>query len=459
MSLNQPSPHQSPFETLEQERNRKLLLLILNALAPMAVPIQIPIFLMLFTNLAWQTLVVFTISVGVVPLALWSRHRARQGEYHLGALFLTVYFPTMVTINGILIGGVFEAVAPTLAAFVIIAGMVLGMRGAHIVGTFMALLWGVGWLITSQDWVAPISVNPTIHNIFVAAIIVSDFSLIAVLSQLAVTDLHRALRDATFDLVRANRQLEEANRLKSQFTARTSHELRTPLSAIIVFTDMTLREVYGPLTEQQFDGLQRVLVNARRLSGLINDILDISKMEANELEIVEAPFAIINLVDSVRASTESAAQEKGLKFGITVSPAIPAELMGDEKRLSQILINLTNNAIKFTPIGEVSVRLEPAPDHHWQIVVRDTGRGIQRPDKIFEEFYQEETAAADPKLKGTGLGLAITRQLAEAMQGTVQVQSKLGKGSTFTVTLPLQLPPVTASPPALVTAVPEVAGA
>jgi signal transduction histidine kinase len=276
----------------------------------------------------------------------------------------------------------------------------------------------------------------------VGSITVLSFVFVAVLNQFVTRDLKRALDDATYDLVQANRKLEEASKLKSQFTARTSHELRTPLSAIIVFTDLALRKMYGPLTEKLEDSLERVLLSAKRLNTLIEDILDLSKIEAGEIEIYEEAFEVSHLVETVHSTLETAAAEKQLDFTIQLSSSMPETIIGDEKRLSQVLINLTHNAIKFTDTGSVKVSIEELNGPKWKMTVKDTGRGINEEhfESIFDEFRQVKTEGSDTRTKGTGLGLAITRQLVEMMAGNVTLTSTLGKGSSFQVTLPLKTP-------------------
>jgi signal transduction histidine kinase len=264
------------------------------------------------------------------------------------------------------------------------------------------------------------------------------FLSVAYLAWLTTRDLRRSLQDATYDLEKTNEELTEANRLKTHFLARVSHELRTPLNAIIGYTDMNLAGVYGELNAAQRDGLERVQRNGRQLLRLINDVLDLSHIEAGELELQEGVVNPEALVRAVVTTVEPQAQKKGLALSYELDPALPPALLGDEARLNQILLNLVDNAVKFTDQGSVHVAAQVGAANTWVLQVRDTGRGISEREVtyIFEEFRQGE-GAYDRKTGGVGLGLAIVRRLTEAMGGTVSVQSRLGTGSTFTVTLPM----------------------
>ena len=327
---------------------------------------------------------------------------------------------------------------------IVVAGMLTGSQVRYVVTAIAAVLWLFAKYVTVRGLIDPIVLNEPIGTISAAGIVVLALVFAAILSQLATKDLQRALDDATFDLVQANRQLDEANKLKSQFMARTSHELRTPLSSITVFTDLALRKIYGPLTPQQEDSLQRVLGSAKRLTALISDILDLSKIEAGEIDIVEEHVTIASLVEVIRTSCEDKAREKGIVFEIECAPTMPQIVLGDETRLTQVLINLADNAIKFTEKGSVAIVIEPTNDARWRLVVKDTGRGIQEEhfDVIFSEFRQLDDTESTTKAQGTGLGLAITKNLVQLMDGTIHVRSEIGKGSTFEVILPLNEPAV-----------------
>jgi signal transduction histidine kinase len=267
-------------------------------------------------------------------------------------------------------------------------------------------------------------------------------AFVAVLSRLTTQDLRESLDEATHDLLEANHKLALASEMKSQFTARTSHELRTPLSSIIVFTELAIRGTYGEINTKLKGKLQNVLGSAKHLHNIINDLLDLAKIEAGELEISEAPFIVHELGMSVRSTMEETASQKGLQFYLSIAEDIPVKIIGDEGRLKQILLNLTSNAVKFTDQGQVDVSIDPVGSDHWRITVCDTGPGIpeDRFETIFEEYRQLETTSKDINRKGTGLGLAITRNLVELMGGRINVESELGEGTTFEIILPLKTP-------------------
>ncbi len=236
---------------------------------------------------------------------------------------------------------------------------------------------------------------------------------------------------------------EKANRLKSEFLANMSHELRTPLNPIMGFATMACMS--GIQEEQRKTFLEKISSNAQRLLGLVNDILDTSKIEAGRLEIASAPFQPGILVKEVTGQNEILFTQKGLKLSVNVDPQLPTTLIGDKARVAQIITNLLSNAAKFTEQGEVVVTTGRTGDgQHWHISVRDTGIGIppHARDLIFEHFRQVD-GSGTRKYGGAGLGLSICQNLARLMGGTITVQSEVEPdhhGSTFVVTLPIVQP-------------------
>ncbi len=238
-----------------------------------------------------------------------------------------------------------------------------------------------------------------------------------------------------------SRQLEVASRHKSEFLANMSHELRTPLNAIIGFSEVLLERMFGEINEKQTEYLQDVLSSGRHLLSLINDILDLSKIEAGRMELelasFDLPLALQNAMTLVR--------ERADRHGIALSLAVDERLgafAGDERKIKQILLNLLSNAVKFTPEGgRISVKAMPA-DGSVEISVSDTGIGIASEDQetIFEEFRQVGTDYSR-KREGTGLGLTLTKKFVEMHGGKIWVKSEVGKGSTFTFTLPVRTAP------------------
>jgi len=233
-----------------------------------------------------------------------------------------------------------------------------------------------------------------------------------------------------------SRQLEVASQHKSQFLANMSHELRTPLNAILGYTELMLDDIYGEPPQRMRAVLERVERNGKHLLGLINDVLDLSKIEAGQLTLSLTDYSLKEVVQSVFSVVESLATEKKLALKMELPPALPPG-HGDERRLTQVLLNLVGNAIKFTDKGEVAIRAA-ASNGSFTLSVRDTGPGIAEADqvRIFEEFRQVDSSATKKKA-GTGLGLSIAKRIIELHGGRISVDSTIGEGSTFSVTIPV----------------------
>jgi PAS domain S-box-containing protein len=240
------------------------------------------------------------------------------------------------------------------------------------------------------------------------------------------------------EIVEAQHRAEEASQLKSQFLATMSHELRTPLNAIIGFSDVMLNGILGEMTDKQREYIQGILDNGEHLLTLINDVLDVSKIEAGQFELYITPVEIAALMRHIHKRLNGLASEKGLQLTVTLDPTMPQMLNGDERRLKQILINLIGNAIKFTEQGSIEARIDKLDNSWWTMTITDTGIGIPSNALkfLFDEFRQVDNSP-QRRYEGTGLGLAIVRRLVTLMGGTIQVQSEVDKGSTFIVQLPL----------------------
>jgi len=242
---------------------------------------------------------------------------------------------------------------------------------------------------------------------------------------------------AAASLRQLNAQLEQASRAKSEFLANMSHELRTPMNAILGFTEMMRDGLYCEIPPEMEEPLADIQTNGRHLLGLINDVLDLSKIEAGRMELAREEYLVHDVVESVRVSLRSLAVERGLEFAASLPADLPVAY-GDAKRIRQCLMNLAGNALKFTRQGRVEIGVE---QHGDELVYRvtDTGIGIPKEDleKVFDEFRQVDATGAGG---GTGLGLSISRKFIEMHGGRIWVDSELGVGSTFWFAVPVRVP-------------------
>jgi PAS domain S-box-containing protein len=257
------------------------------------------------------------------------------------------------------------------------------------------------------------------------------------LAEQRIQSQNEALVRANDELVQARKQAEYATHLKSQFLATMSHEFRTPLNAIIGYTEIQLEGMTGELTAEQRDYQKRVLANGEHLLGLINDVLDISKIEAGHMEISYSRFNLRDWLNDIVLQNRGLAEGKGLEFEAQIEAQLPEIIVGDSARLKQIVINLVSNAIKFTEKGAVKLQVGGNDSETWKIAVTDSGIGIpaHAQETIFDEFRQVDSTATR-QYGGTGLGLAIVKKLVLLMSGKINLKSETGEGSTFTVTIP-----------------------
>ena len=265
-----------------------------------------------------------------------------------------------------------------------------------------------------------------------------EFNQMTTRLQESYTHLEEKVKARTRELSDAFQQLEIANKHKSEFLANMSHELRTPLNAILGYTELIVDKIYGDVPDKIQEILVRVGENGRHLLSLINDVLDLSKIEAGRLTLSLNDYSMQDLVQTVITSVESLGAEKNLVLKTEV-PSDLATGRGDEQRIAQVFLNLVGNAIKFTDEGEVSIEVAIS-NSSFLISVADTGPGLSEDDQqgIFEEFHQVDGSSTREK-GGTGLGLSIARRIVEMHGGSIWVESTLGKGSTFWFTLPIRV--------------------
>jgi PAS domain S-box-containing protein len=252
------------------------------------------------------------------------------------------------------------------------------------------------------------------------------------------TLLAQRVAERTADLSEANAKLERAARLKDEFMASMSHELRTPLSTILALAEAMQEEVYGGLVQRQKRALTNIEESGRHLLSLINDVLDVAKIEAGKLKLALGPIAVDSLCQSALNFIKPAAINKQQELLLDLDPSVKI-VVGDDRRLKQILVNLLNNAVKFTPNeGQIGLRVQGhAKDECLRFTIWDTGVGIapEDMDKLFEPFVQIDSRLAR-QYEGTGLGLALVYRMTKLHGGSISVESEVGKGSCFTVSLP-----------------------
>jgi len=272
-------------------------------------------------------------------------------------------------------------------------------------------------------------------------VLAEEFNKMAENLHRAYDELEHKVTERTRDLAIANERLQELDQLKSDFVSNVSHELRTPLTAIKGAVDLVLREVAGPLTEKQIHYLTRVRSNTQHLTSLINDVLDLSKIESGSSEVKFNRVSLSSLVHEVIETLRPVAAEKAIRLDPIVTER-SIFVLADPDKINQVLMNLIGNAIKFTPAsGTVTVSASRNDQKNVQVSVSDTGPGVLPSERetIFDKFYQiaDEEGA---KPKGTGLGLAICKALVELHGGKIWVESEVKQGSTFNFTLPADIP-------------------
>ncbi len=287
-------------------------------------------------------------------------------------------------------------------------------------------------LTLDNEWLGTLALHSQQVNSFNEAslrpfLTLTDQAIVALANQ----RLLREVQDA-------NEQLRQLDQLKTQFLANMSHELRTPLNSIIGFSRVMLKRIDGPITPEQEEDLTSIYNNGQHLLRLINEILDMAKIEAGKMVLTFEQVNLIEIAQDALSTIRSLAQEKGLQLYTDLDPELPA-IEADPVRLRQILHNLLSNAVKYTDHGHVWLRIQRQDEGHVRITVSDTGIGISQSDfdKLFAAFEQVDNSATRT-VGGTGLGLPITKSLVTMHQGSIEVESEVGRGSTFHVVLPLR---------------------
>jgi len=332
---------------------------------------------------------------------------------------------------------VFLSVGPQTPTINVFDGRILPRESVHIPLIYLDQVVGVLALGSAQEFTANARnvLSAIAPSLAVALANASANERVAEQTR-RLAEQNELLEEQRSRIARTNLELQRASALKDRFLASVSHELRTPMTVILGFTGALLRGGQGDLNPKQRESLERVQRNARLLLGLINDVLDISKIESGKMEIAREEVSIPMLVKQVEADYAEAASQKGIELTSEVAPGF-GTVASDRGKITQILSNLVGNALKFTERGTILVRAEPREKDQWALIVADTGLGIpkEEQDTIFDEFRQGEAPEHQGR-GGTGLGLAIVRKLALLLGGTVSLESRPGGGSTFTVLLP-----------------------
>src|SRR5438552_2518902 len=316
----------------------------------------------------------------------------------------------------------------------IVLALVLGFLAAAWITRPVDELTRAAGRIAQGDFVTPVTVRERFAAKELRALAHTFNQMVRQLSGAYLT-LEEKVSQRTSELQAANQELARANKLKSEFLANVSHELRTPLSAIIGFSQILLDGIDGPMSEEQQQDISQVNKSGQSLLTLINQILDLSKIEAGKMELSVERVELPALITSILESISPLAQEKGLRIETRFAPGLPA-VEGDAARLKQVLINLLSNAVKFTERGHIEVIAQPS-GRMVRITVKDTGIGISAESQrvVFDEFVQGD-GSSTRRHGGTGLGLSIVRKLVEMHGGAISVVSEPGQGSTFTFTVP-----------------------
>jgi signal transduction histidine kinase len=270
-----------------------------------------------------------------------------------------------------------------------------------------------------------------------------EFNRLAARLQASYSGLEQQVQERTHELASAlaeldekSRELEAASHHKSEFLADMSHELRTPLNAISGFSQVLRKQLLGEINEKQAEYLDDILASARHLLSLIDDVLDLAKVEAGQIELEVTPFSLRVALERGVVIVRERATREDVRITLSSDPGVDT-VTGDERRIRQVVFNLLSNAVKFAPAGSTVEVAAARLDGHVRVSISDTGPGVAPEDqeRIFEEFQQ--AAAGKEQREGTGLGLALSKRLVEMHGGRIWVESELGEGSTFVFTLPM----------------------
>ena len=426
----------------EKTRNARLLNNILLVVMGLVMAFSIPAL--------WMTPAIgrILLEIMLALFALGMLMLMRRGHVNLAAFLLSFILWAAVSYGTYEAGGFRGSTMSAYFGILMIAGMLLGWQGGVLFGAASILV--TGWMLYADTTgqMPPAAVYATLGTFYYefAAVVVGVTALMAMTINSLQQAIQRARRGErelaikvreTEDLAH---QAQAASQFKSNLIARVSHELRTPLGAMMGITEMLHYEIYGKLDGGQKDLTRRLLENTHYLERLINELLDQSQIQAGRLVMHVVEFSLQEIIHKLEAIYRPQAETKKLELIIDISENLPRRLKGDPGRIEQILLNLVENAIKFTHQGKIEVKFIRFDETYWAMQVADTGIGIPEAEQqtIFEPFRQMDESSVR-QYGGVGLGLSIVRQLTEAMQGHIHVASEPNQGSIFTVTLPLEL--------------------
>lgn len=408
-----------------------------------ALVLQLAVFGLVPQSLPFMALIAVTLLMSSASAIEVNSGRIARAGYILTGTFV------MISMGLILLVGINSpTVLPTLILTLIMATLLLPR--SQLVYVAILCLVSAAIISSLQGTVLPAAPTPDqpqsltlLSGAFIIALAYTylrqirvefDNRMTAILGSL--TETERAKEEAD----KARQRAEAADKAKTQFLANMSHELRTPLNAIIGYTEIMIGGMAGTFTDKQLQLLGHVHHNAKRLLELINNVLNLARIESGRLDIRNSPANPVTIVAELVGSMKSLADKRNISLTASFADSAPEAVICDVSKVQQILTNLIGNAIKFTNKGGVTVTVSAPDSQHWQFSVSDTGNGMpaEAPNYIFDMFRQVD-GADTREHQGTGLGLAITKRLTEGMGGTIAVQTELGKGSTFTVTLPRPL--------------------
>jgi signal transduction histidine kinase len=366
-----------------------------------------------------------------VPVGL--RLLMRRGRVRLAGLILTLLLWGLITVGTYAYGGLEGSGVSSFFGVALIAGLLLGGRAA-IIFAALSVLSAAAMLAAKMLGVAPPPpdfISPAYRWAEFSTTIVGVASLFYL--------VNRSLEQALEQARRNEREAIEASEFKTQLIARISHELRTPLGAILGLTEILEdRSAGGLISPKQHELAQKIVRNSHRLNRLVAQLLDQSRFESGRLRLKVEPFSPRDVVANVVAMMRPGVEGKGLVLRMDIADGVPDAVSGDSSRVEQILHNLVDNAAKFTKVGAIDVRAYRSGDGRWAMQVADTGIGIPEAaqEYVFEPFRQVDESVTR-EYGGIGLGLTIVKQLTALMGGEVTLESEVGKGSVFTVILPV----------------------